>query len=230
MDTFKIISIIFMMIVLYQIYQLNCTVYKDKVEGFEGATQSLGGVDDANAINTLAQIARKLMDEGLTVPGSMTVTGVSKAKGGLEIANKWGLYDTGDAWIRLNNIGNKTTDMNGESGIAMQKLSVNTIGYVNNIVVNSIKTGQGRDILAELDKLNSRWNGNNLTVDSITSSGEGIFRSPITISTGDSIPLRLVTPGGNQSKILMKGGGKAARFILDGNGKIYTNDNEPNYA
>ena len=76
MDTFKIISIIFMMIMIYQIYVLNKAVFKDKVEGFEGATQSLGGVDDANSINTLAQIARKLMNEGLTVPGNMTVNGV----------------------------------------------------------------------------------------------------------------------------------------------------------
>ena len=72
MDTFKIIVIIFMMIVIYQIYQINCTVYKD-TEGFEGATQSLGGVDDANSINTLAQIAKKLMGGSLTVPGSLTI-------------------------------------------------------------------------------------------------------------------------------------------------------------
>jgi len=81
MDTFKIISIIFMMIVLYQIYVLNQAVFKDKVEGFEGATQSLGGVDDANAINTLAQIARKLMDGGITVPGDINTTGAVLSKG-----------------------------------------------------------------------------------------------------------------------------------------------------
>jgi len=81
MDTFKIISIIFMMIVIYQIYQLNCTVFKDKVEGFEGAQQSLGGVDDTNSINTLAQIAKQLMTTGLTVPGNMTVQGDIVVKG-----------------------------------------------------------------------------------------------------------------------------------------------------
>ena len=73
MDTFKIIVIIFLIILTYQIYQLNCTVYKDNFEGFEGTSQSVGGVDDTNAINTLAQIAKNLMAGGVTVPGNMTV-------------------------------------------------------------------------------------------------------------------------------------------------------------
>jgi hypothetical protein len=75
MDTFKIIVIIFLMILTYQIYQLNCTVYKDNFEGFEGVQQSLGGVDDTNAINTLAQIAKNLMAGGVTIPGNMTIQG-----------------------------------------------------------------------------------------------------------------------------------------------------------
>ena len=75
MDTFKIICIIFMIIVIYQIYQINCVVFKDKFEGFEGTAQSLGGVDDTNAINTLAQIAKNLMAGGVTVPGNMNIQG-----------------------------------------------------------------------------------------------------------------------------------------------------------
>jgi hypothetical protein len=75
MDTFKIISIIFMMIMIYQIYVLNKAVFKDKVEGFEAAQQSLGGVDDTNAINTLAQIAKNLMAGGVTIPGNINVQG-----------------------------------------------------------------------------------------------------------------------------------------------------------
>jgi len=82
METFKIISIIFMMIVIYQIYQLNCVVFN---EGFEGATQSIAGVDDTNAINTLAQIAKNLMAGGLTVPGNMNVTGDTKVTGALGV-------------------------------------------------------------------------------------------------------------------------------------------------
>jgi len=229
MDTFKIIVIIFLIILTYQIYQINCVVFKDKVEGFEGATQSLGGVDDSNSINTLAQIARKLMNEGLTVPGSMTVTGGMTVKGdtninGVLAASNGTLMVGGTAGggpplCNLLVHGTLTSGFGGQAAI-----------FNGPVDVNAKLTVSNRDILAELDKLNSHWNGNNLTVDSITSSGEGIFKSPITISTGDSIPLRLVTPGGNQSKILMKGGGKAARFILDGNGHIYSNDNEPNYA
>jgi len=44
-------------------------------EGFEGAQQSLGGVDDTNAINTLAQIAKNLMAGGVTIPGNMNIQG-----------------------------------------------------------------------------------------------------------------------------------------------------------
>ena len=73
MDYFKIFTLIFMIFTTYLLYQL----YSDKYnkEGFEGTTQGLGGVDDANSINTLAQIARKLMDKGLTVPGDMNING-----------------------------------------------------------------------------------------------------------------------------------------------------------
>jgi hypothetical protein len=84
MDTFKIICLIFMIIVIYQIYQINCVVFKDKFEGFEGSQQSLGGVDDTNAINTLAQIAKNLMAGGVTVPGNINVQGAIQSS-----VNKW---------------------------------------------------------------------------------------------------------------------------------------------
>jgi len=109
MDTFKIISIIFMMIVLYQIYQLNCTVYKDKIEGFEGATQSLGGVDDTNAINTLAQIAKNLMAGGVTVPGAINL---SNGK------SKFPLVNDGDDVFRIkDNGGNQLLAISQGGGI-----------------------------------------------------------------------------------------------------------------
>jgi hypothetical protein len=64
------------MILTYQIYQLNCTVYKDNFEGFEGSAQNVAsGIDDTNAINTLAQIAKNLMAGGVTIPGNMTIQG-----------------------------------------------------------------------------------------------------------------------------------------------------------
>ena len=68
-----------MIIVIYQIYLMNCRF--NSIEGFEGTAQSLGGVDDTNAINTLAQIAKNLMAGGVTVPGNMIVKGGSIATG-----------------------------------------------------------------------------------------------------------------------------------------------------
>jgi len=74
MDYFKILTILVIIILIYQIYLLNKRF--SKIEGFADApVQSLGGVDDTNAINTLAQIAKQLMTTGLTVPGNMTVQG-----------------------------------------------------------------------------------------------------------------------------------------------------------
>jgi len=67
----KIIIILVILAILYYInIQLKTT------EGFaDSPIQSLGGVDDANSINTLAQIARKLMDGSFTVPGTITLKG-----------------------------------------------------------------------------------------------------------------------------------------------------------
>jgi hypothetical protein len=54
MDYFKVFTIIFMIFIAYKL----CLIEAKSVEPFEGAQQSLGGVDDTNAINTLAQIAK----------------------------------------------------------------------------------------------------------------------------------------------------------------------------
>ena len=86
-----------MMIVIYQIYQLNCIVFKDKLDGFEDAetkekgkipVQNMAGIDDTNAINTLAQISRQLMAGGLTVPGDMIVQGNIKINFGSNTGSK----------------------------------------------------------------------------------------------------------------------------------------------
>ena len=180
MDTFKIIVIIFLILLTYQIYQLNCTVYKDRVEGFEGATQNLGGVDDANAINTLAQIARKLMDGTLTVPGNMTVKGGSIATGnapgqtpGTIISNM------GDSWGML---WGENCALIGQKGKLMrfgfadaysaagwdEKMNIQPDGVTN---IKGTLNVAGRNILAELDKLNSRWKGDDLVVNSINAAG-----------------------------------------------------------
>jgi hypothetical protein len=70
------------------IFIILATIYyiqnKLLIEGFEAApAQSLGGVDDTNAINTLAQIAKQLMAGGITVPGAMTVIGALTVNGGI---------------------------------------------------------------------------------------------------------------------------------------------------
>ena len=167
METFKIIVIIFFIILSYQIYALNNTVYGK--ENFAETEQSIGGVDDANAINTLAQIARKLMDGNTTVPGNLNIKGDLVASGGLtsagitvagrnvlaeldklnarwdgdtliaaggiHLANKWGLYDTGDDWIRINNIKARgTNDYRG--GVAVANLWSRDTQHLPNYIKN----------------------------------------------------------------------------------------------
>jgi hypothetical protein len=86
MDTFKIIVIIFLIMLSYQVYVLN-KIFYESLETFSTAEQSIGGIDDANAINTLAQLAKQLMAGGATVPGNLSVkgeidaTGIIKANG-----------------------------------------------------------------------------------------------------------------------------------------------------
>ena len=167
MDTFKIISIIFMMIMIYQIYVLNKAVFKDKVEGFEGATQSLGGVDDANSINTLAQIARKLMNEGLTVPGNMTVNGVlspahsvwhtsTDGKHRLHYGNNsHTFYKTADAHVWRNR--DDTDRM--------------VLDHGANLRVDGGLTVSGRNILGELNNLNAKVANLNLGKFRLTDEG-----------------------------------------------------------
>jgi len=64
MDFFKIFTLIFMIILFYKVFLM------DNTEGFESTTPSL--IDDWNAVNQLAQISKKLMAGGLTIPGTLT--------------------------------------------------------------------------------------------------------------------------------------------------------------
>jgi hypothetical protein len=110
MDYFKIFTIIFMIFIAYKL----CLIEAKSVEPFEGSQQSLGGVDDTNAINTLAQIAKNLMAGGVTVPGNMTVQGAlnpahsvwhSSTDGKHRIHygnNSHSYYKTGDAHVWRN--------------------------------------------------------------------------------------------------------------------------------
>jgi hypothetical protein len=73
---------IIIFVILATIYYIQ-TKFKE-TEGFESVpAQSVGGIDDTNAINTLAQISKQLMVGGVTVPGAMTVTGALTVNGGI---------------------------------------------------------------------------------------------------------------------------------------------------
>jgi len=64
---------IIILVILATIYYIQSKLL---IEGFEAApAQSLGGVDDTNAINTLAQISKQLMAGGITVPGNIIIEG-----------------------------------------------------------------------------------------------------------------------------------------------------------
>ena len=84
---------IIIFVILATIYYIQTQL--KNTEGFADVpTQGLGGVDDTNAINTLAQIAKNLMAGSLTIPGSLTLKGdlvfpdanIIKAAGRLHIS------------------------------------------------------------------------------------------------------------------------------------------------
>ena len=205
MDTFKIIVIIFMMIVIYQIYQLNCSVYKDNREGFaDTPVQSVGGVDDTNAINTLAQIAKNLMAGGVTVPGNMTVAGNMTINGVLNPAvGVWHTSTDGKARIHYGNNSHsyyRTNDAHVWRNSADQDKMI--------LYNDGVLTVQGRNILAELDKLNSRWKGDDLVVNSINASGN--LNGPnYSIDTSGLIKVNKM---------------KFGKFLISGNGDYAAND------
>ena len=158
MEKYLIIFII--LIVLYYLHKCwveNLIDAKVRKENFSNS--SGGGADDSTAIQALGAIAKDLMSGGglkvpgdtsfagvanfakdIKVAGTSSVTGITKSTGGIEISNKWGIYDSGDDWIRLNKIGGKgTQDYYG--GFAAGKL------WTNDSTIN------GRNIFAELDDL-----------------------------------------------------------------------------
>jgi len=62
-----------MIVILYKLY---LSELRD-IERFADGEQDIGGVDDKNSINTLAQLARKLLDGGLTIPGNLNFKGTT---------------------------------------------------------------------------------------------------------------------------------------------------------
>jgi len=76
--------------------------------------------------------------------GDLRVQGNSSSMGGIDIANKWRLTDTGDDWMRLNNVGkNGTNDYRG--GLATANLYSRDNSYLNgNIALNGNTTLDGK--------------------------------------------------------------------------------------
>jgi hypothetical protein len=132
-----------MIIIIYQIYLMNCRF--NSIEGFEGSAQSVGGVDDTNAINTLAQIAKNLMAGGVTVPGNMNIQGDLVFPNATTIKGAGRLHVGGEELLYLLN----------KAGVMIGK----EWGGNGNLTVQGDVVVKGRNILAELDKLNSRWDG-----------------------------------------------------------------------
>ena len=122
--TIYITIFIFVIIIIYFIYQI-CNTTETFVSENE-TTQSINGIDDSNAVNTLAQISKQLMTGGLTVPGNINISG------------------------------NTTTDnMISNGGILVSSSS--TVGGDSTVGGNLIV--KGRNILAELDRLNNFLDG-----------------------------------------------------------------------
>lgn len=79
--TIYITIFIFVIIIIYFIYQI-CNTTETFVSENE-TTQSINGIDDSNAINTLAQISKQLMTGGLTVPGDINISGNTTTNGNM---------------------------------------------------------------------------------------------------------------------------------------------------
>ena len=78
-------KIVYVILILLLLYTIKRDFFTNNVENFE--TQSLSSPDDANSINTLAQIAKKLMDGGLTTPGNLIVRDNLDVSGNVNITS-----------------------------------------------------------------------------------------------------------------------------------------------
>ena len=155
----KYLIIVIIIIIIFLLY--NC--YFSFSENFADSEQSIGGVDDNNAINTLAQLARKLMDGGAKVPGNLTTDKLS-------LGAKFQLSGIGDGmgnddWLRLVNPADPAK-YNG--GFATQKL------WTQNIALNGDLNADGNAVV----KGNLTTNGFiNSGVDKWNISNDGINRT-----------------------------------------------------
>jgi hypothetical protein len=193
---------IIIFVILVTIYYIQQKL--KETEGFENVpTQSLGGVDDTNAINTLAQIAKQLMTGGITIPGAITIQGdltfpeantiVGKKRlhiGGEEllyILNKAGVM-IGKEWGGNGNLtvqGDATVNANlGVGGSINVGGDINFLGPKTILGKARLHIG-GEELLYILNKagviVGKEWGGNgNLTVQgNIGVNGDFIRTNPI---------------------------------------------------
>lgn len=130
--TIYITIFIFVIIIIYFIYQI-CNTTETFVSENE-TTQSINGIDDSNAINTLAQISKQLMTGGLTVPGDINISGNTTTDGDMIIRGNFGagsIQTGGNSFVGGNS----------------------TVGG-NSFVTGGDLIVRGRNILAELDRFN----------------------------------------------------------------------------
>jgi len=135
-------------------------------ETFENVT--LGSADDQNAINKLAQIATKLMEGGLTVPGNMNVSGNVGARewiavdnpinegGRIRIINSskkaGGLTQDWSIWNMTGQYGNKlafwryNTDSN--AGPTLELFDNGTVNVVNTLTAANVVANNSLGVAA----------------------------------------------------------------------------------
>ena len=87
-------------IIIIVIYQLCCNCIQTDVKETFTNSQSVTGIDDNNAINTLAAFAKELQKPaGVTIPGNLNL-------------NKHVLVSDNDGWLKLSSTNNLTENAN----------------------------------------------------------------------------------------------------------------------
>jgi len=124
------------LIIIIIILFLSYNYFYVSTENFADTEQSFGGVDDNNSVNTLAQLARKLMDGGAKIPGNLTTDKLS-------LGAKFQLSGIGDGtandeWLRLTN---PADPAKYSGGFAAQKL------WTQNIALNGDLNADGNAVV-----------------------------------------------------------------------------------
>jgi hypothetical protein len=164
---------IIILVILATIYYIQSKLL---IEDFADVpAQSLGGVDDTNAINTLAQISKQLMAGGITVPGNIIVEGdlvfpkptTIKGAGRLHIGGEELLYILNKAGVMIGKEwggnGNLTVQGNVNIGADLIFPNQTTIKGAGRLHIG------GEELLYILNKagvmIGKEWGGNgNLNV------------------------------------------------------------------